>query len=176
MLSLLLYPLKQFVRVLVTNDSPRQIAAGAVIGLLLGLVPKGNLIAISLGVLLLSLRVNKSAGLTVACLVSLLGTSADGLFHRLGANMLLIDSLQPFYATLYDLPLGPWIGFNNTVVLGALLVGLYSAYPVYLITTMLLDRFQPPLARWILRYRVARALLGLDLTARLGAAGVGGNS
>jgi uncharacterized protein (TIGR03546 family) len=176
MLSLLLQPLRQTVRMLVTNDSPRQIAAGAAIGLMLGLAPKGNLIALSLGVLLLSLRVNKSAGLAVAALVSWIGVLADPFYHRLGDKVLAVPSLQTTYAWLYDLPLGPWIGFNNTVVVGALLVGAYSAYPFYLAVKLLLDRFQPPMAKFLMRYKIARAVMGLDFSSRLGAASLGGGS
>jgi multisubunit Na+/H+ antiporter MnhE subunit len=33
--------------------------------------------------------------------------------------------------------LGPWLGFNNTIVTGSLLLGLYLAYPVYWLTRRL---------------------------------------
>lgn len=171
MLSLVLRPLRGFVAVLVANDSSRQIAAGVALGAVIGLVPKGNLIAATLAILLCSLRVNRTAGLLAAAAFSWIGLHADAFTHRLGASLLTIESLQPYYAAAYNLPLGPWIGFNNTVVLGSLVVGLYAAYPVYLIAKLLLDRYQAPLAAWLMRRRVARWLLGADLTSRLGLSG-----
>lgn len=176
MLSLLLGPLRHTVKTLLANDSPRQIAAGVALGVMLGLVPKGNLIAVSLAVLLFGLRVNKSAGLAAAAAVSSVGLWADPFFHRLGAKLLAMPGMQDAYAWLYDLPLGPWLGFNNTVVMGSVVTGLYLCYPVYLTVKLLLDRFQTPVVQWLMRYRVARALLGLDLSSRLGMASVGGGS
>jgi uncharacterized protein (TIGR03546 family) len=63
MLSLALRPVRHFAQALIANDSPRQVAWGFVLGMMIGLVPKGNLTAILLGMLLLGLRVNKPAGL-----------------------------------------------------------------------------------------------------------------
>lgn len=169
MLSLFLKPLRGAAAVLLANDSPRQVAAGVALGMTLGLVPKGNLIAIALAVLLCSLRVNKTAGLMSAAFFSWIGLGLDGFAHRLGGKLLLIDSMQPTYAWLYEMPLGPWIAFNNTVVLGSLALGLYLMYPCYLTSRLVLDRAQAPLAAWVRRRRVARWLLGADLTSRLGA-------
>ena len=39
--------------------------------------------------------------------------------------------------TIFNWPLGPWIGFNNTVVTGTLLIGLYVAYPTYWFTRLI---------------------------------------
>ncbi|MEQ8838221.1 MAG: hypothetical protein RID07_15550, partial [Lacipirellulaceae bacterium] len=63
MLGFLLKPVRQLAQALTSNDSPRQVAWAIVLGVIIGLTPKGNLIALSLGVLLCSLRVNLSAGM-----------------------------------------------------------------------------------------------------------------
>lgn len=175
MFGMLIQPLRQLVQSLLANDSSRQISVAVAIGVVLGLTPKGNLIALTLGVLLLALRVNRPAGFAVAFFFSWLSPMLDGFTHKLGARLLAFEPLAPWYATLYDMPLGPWVGFNNTVVLGSLTLGLYIAYPVYLMTRMTVDRFQPPLAAWLRRRRIARALAGVDVSSRLGDAfGFGG--
>ena len=46
------------------------------------------------------------------------------------------DRVVPTDAT-FNLPLGPWLGFNNTVVAGSFLLGLYISYPVYWSTCLL---------------------------------------
>jgi uncharacterized protein (TIGR03546 family) len=116
---------------LVAGDSPHQLAAGFTLGMMLGLVPKANLIAMALCVLLFSVRVNKGLAVAAAVAFSLVGTWADPFTHKVGASVLAIDSLQAVYAAIYGLPLGPWLGFHNTVVTGSLLVGAYLAYPTY---------------------------------------------
>jgi uncharacterized protein (TIGR03546 family) len=113
------------------STSPHQLAAGFALGMIVGLVPKGNLIVLSLCVLLFSMRVNKGLALAAAIVFTMIGPYADAFSHKLGLAVLSITSFQPIYASVLCLPLGPWIGFHNTVVTGSLLVGLYVAYPAY---------------------------------------------
>ncbi len=168
MLSLLLQPIRQLLDALLANDSPRQVAWGVTIGMVLGMVPKENLIAIALGMLLCSLRVNRSAGLAAAGLFTLLSPSFDSITHLVGHKLLTESSLEPMWAWLYDLPLGPWVGFDNTVVLGSLLLGLYMSYPCYWATLVAWRRYRAPLAERIARYRVTRWVAGASLANRLG--------
>ncbi|QDU90538.1 hypothetical protein Pla175_39440 [Pirellulimonas nuda] len=168
----LVRPLRQLAGLFTAHDSPRQVAAGVAIGMVLGLVPKGNLIAVLLGMTLMVFRVNRTAGLLSAALFSWIGLGMDGFTDRLGGIVLAAPSMQGAYAWLYDLPLGPWIGFNNTVVLGSLLTGLYLSYPCYLLTHLVYARLQPPALRWIARYRLGRWLMGADWSQRLGLTGV----
>jgi uncharacterized protein (TIGR03546 family) len=146
MIGSLLRPVRRTIEAIVAHNSPRELAAGFALGMVLGLVPKGNLIAVSLLVLLFSLRVNAGMGLVAAVLFSWLGGALDPFANKLGVFVLSIGSLQATFATVLNLPLGPWIGFNNTVVAGALLVGLYFAYPVYWLGTVAFSRLRPPAA------------------------------
>lgn len=171
MLSLLIRPLRQVVDIFITNDSPRQIAFGVAIGAVLGLVPKGNLLAVSLLILLFSVRANRTAGLLSAAFFAMISPLCDSFTHRLGDKLLAIDGMQSTYAWLYDMPLGPWFGFNNTVVLGAFVLGLYLTYPCYAASHLLVKKFQPPIAKWLMRYRLARWLAGADVTTRFGIPG-----
>ncbi len=134
MLAAVLRPVRRIIQALLAHDASNQIAAGFALGMVLGLVPKGNLIAVSLFVLLFSLRVNTGIGLVAALAFSWIGPAFDPFADKLGAHILSASSLQATYATLFALPLGPWFDFNNTVVVGALAIGLWAAYPVYWFT------------------------------------------
>ena len=146
MLSFSFAILQRTAQRLAACDSPHQLAAGFTLGLMLGLVPKANLIAMALGVLLFSLRVNKGLGIAAAVAFSLVGAWADAFTHKVGALVLAIDTLQPMYAWLYGLPLGPWLGFHNTVVTGSLAVGAYLAYPTYWLVRTACCRLQKAVA------------------------------
>jgi len=137
MLSVAVAALRKFCRALLASNAPEQLALGFTIGMVIGLVPKGNLIALSLCVLLFSIRCNKGLGLAVAVVFSFVGPWTDPFAHRLGLAALSFEPIQTTYASIFKLPLGPWFGFNNTVVTGSLLMGLYFAYPVYWITRLL---------------------------------------
>jgi uncharacterized protein (TIGR03546 family) len=131
MFSLVVKALRRLVGALLLDDSPRQLAAGFALGMMIGLLPKGNLIAVSLCVLVFSLRVNASVAILAAVAFTWVGAALEPFSANLGLRVLGIASMQATYASIFNLPLGPWLGFNNTVVMGSLLIGLYLAYPAY---------------------------------------------
>ena len=153
MLASLMRPVRRGVQALLADDTPRQLAAGFAVGMVIGLMPKGNLIAVSLCVLLFSIRVNTGMGLVAAVLFSLNSTWVDPFADKLGMEVLSIAPLQATYAGVMNLPLGPWLGFNNTVVVGSLLVGLYLMYPTYWACLLACRYGQPRAAAWIERRR-----------------------
>jgi uncharacterized protein (TIGR03546 family) len=118
-------------RAMCANDSPRQMAAGIALGLILGLVPKGNLLAILVAATLFATKTSVAAGLITAVCVSLFAPLADPLTHRIGEWLLTYPSLVPLWQRLYRLPLASWTSFNNTVVMGNLLLGMMLGYPAY---------------------------------------------
>lgn len=161
----LLRPLRGVSKVLVAEDSPRQLALGFALGMVIGLVPKGNLIAVALTVALFSTRVNLGMGLLSAGLFSWLGVYLDPASHDLGMKLLGAESLRPFWNFLYDVPLARWSGFNNTVVLGGLLLGAVLFYPAYEVSRLVFAKVQPPAREWLRRFWVTRVLFGLELAA-----------
>jgi uncharacterized protein (TIGR03546 family) len=137
MLSDIVAMVRKIVRLLLAGNSPRQLAVGFTIGMMIGIMPKENLFALSLCVFMFSIRCNKALGLAAAIAFSFVAPWTDPLAHKIGQYVLTFDSLQTTYASMFNLPLGPWLGFNNTVVAGSFLFGLYIAYPVYWSTCLL---------------------------------------
>jgi len=136
--------------------------------MLIGLVPKGNLIAFVLMTLLFALRVNKPAGLMAAGIFSAVGLMLDGFAHNIGSQVLVWEAARPFHIWLYEMPLGPWLGLNNTIVIGQLIVGLYLVYPIYWYSRRFAAHVQQPLSRWFMRYRLIRWIRGVELGAHWG--------
>lgn len=169
MLSTVVAPLRYALTALVSGDSPRQLAAGMTLGMIVGFMPKGNLIAISLFVAIFALRVNSSVAILSATIFSAIGASCDSFAHKLGANVLAIQSFEPCYASIYNLPLGPWLGFNNTVVMGSLCIAAYLIYPVYWISHTSCARLQPHASAQASRSKFASWLLGAETPAQEGA-------
>jgi uncharacterized protein (TIGR03546 family) len=128
---------RSVVRSLLAGNSAGQLAAGFTLGMIIGIMPKSNLIALSLCVALFSLRCNKGIGLIAAIAFSFVGPMIDPFAHKVGLAVLGVSSFQTTYAMVFNWPLGPWIGFNNTVVTGTLLIGLYVAYPTYWFTRLI---------------------------------------
>ena len=144
MLALIHQALQQLRRIATFHTAPAQLALGFTIGALIGLLPKENLIVGFLGMLLCMLHVSKPAGCLGMCAFMWLGAVTDPFAHKLGLRVLQYEPLQSTYAAMYNMPLGPWLGFNNTVVIGSLLLGVYFSYPVYWLSYAICWRVQ----RW----------------------------
>ena len=147
MLSRFFGPIRYLLGALVAGDSPRQLALGFTVGMMIGLVPKGNLIAVGLLLVLLSTRLNVATGMVAAALFSWIGALADPLSHRIGLALLSAEGCQPIWAFLYDLPLAPWTALNNTVVCGSLALGAWLFYPTFRVSHRFFRAWQP----WLIR-------------------------
>jgi uncharacterized protein (TIGR03546 family) len=161
----LLRPLSHVVDALRATASARHLAVGAALGMLVGLAPKDNLTAVLLGMLVLAVRNNLAAAALSALVFSTISPLVDPLAHALGHTVLTIGALQGLYARVFDLPLIPWTGLNNTVVVGSLLIGLLLFYPVYRVVKYAVQRYQPSLAARLEKYRVWQILRGANLAA-----------
>ena len=111
--------------------------------MMLGLMPKGNLIALVLAILLLGTQVNLVAGALGTALFSWIGLGTDAWANSIGLWLLQHPAMQNHWARFYDLPLAPWTNFNNTLVLGNLLLGLAFALPLYWVGGRLIEHCRP---------------------------------
>ena len=163
----LLRPLRFLAQALLLDATPRQLAAGFALGMLIGLVPKGNLIAISLMALFCALRINLAAGTAAIALFAWAGTFLDPISHRVGHYLLTHQALEPYWTTLSGVKLMPWTAFNNTVVLGSTIIGLALLAPVYGLSRPVFARFAPGLAKFVQKYHVSQVLHGGEVTGNL---------
>ena len=99
--------------------------------MLLGLVPKSNLTAQLLLILVMALKINVPVALACAAVVSLINVFTDSFANPIGLWLLTNLSLKPFWTYLYNTPVVPWTNFNNTLVLGNLVLGILLFIPCY---------------------------------------------
>lgn len=163
----MLRPFRLFFKALVVDATPRQMAFGFAMGLLVGLVPKGNLLAIGLMMLMCSLRVNLGVALATVFVSSWVGMLLDPITHRIGEFLLKSESLRPLWATMYDTSLLPWTDFNNTVVLGSFTLGVAAFVPMYFISRPIFGLLTPRLVTWAQRFRLVTLLWGGELTGKV---------
>lgn len=166
---ILIRPFRLLAQALTAEDAPRQLALGFAFGLVVGLAPKGNLTAIALMTILCAVRVNLAAGMLSAFVFSWVGVLTDPLTHKVGLWLLEAEMLTPMWTAFYNMPVVPWTAFNNTVVLGSLVVGLIFAWPLYRAVLPLFEKYTPVLQERLRRLKVAKSLTGAELAGRLGA-------
>jgi len=130
-------------RAIAGRKYPHQLAWAVAFGLLLGIVPHGNLLALGLLILVLSLQINHAmAGLT-AIAASFAATRLDPFSHQVGDYLLGHPEVAPWATAAWQLPLVPWTDLNNTVVLGSLTIGVLCLVPTFLVTYPVFRLFAP---------------------------------
>ena len=159
--------LRLMIRALTAESSHKQIAVGIALGMIVGLVPKGNLLAFVLLTSFSSLRISLPAIFFSTFIFSWVAMLLDPLTDRIGEFVLTHASLVPFWTWLYDHPLVPWTQFNNTIVMGSLLLGIAICYPVYRVTLPLVEKFEPPLTARVQKMRMAKWLFGAEWLERI---------
>ena len=130
-------------RAIAGRKYPAQLAWAVAFGLLLGIVPHGNLLALGLLILVLSLKINHAMAALTAIGTSFAATYLDPYSHQLGQSLLSDPQFSEVAVKAWTLPLVPWTQLNNTVVLGSFLIGVASLVPVFLITYPLFRMFAP---------------------------------
>lgn len=139
-----LQPVLHFLKVFSKDNSPQQLASGLSMGTMIGLIPKGNLIAVLLTIVLFAFRFNLGTGLLSIFLVSMFAFRLDPIMHGFGERILHLDSIYLNFAEWHKLPIVPWLSLDNTVVVGGLALGLAVWFPVYHLSTPLFIRYFPP--------------------------------
>ena len=162
-----LKPLQFFLRALASDNSPGQLAAAFSLGLLIGLVPKGNLLAAALMLVLCVFRVNLGLGLLAAFVFSWIGVLLDPVADRLGYWLLTMPSLQSLWSQFFDLPVAPWTALNNSVVLGNFVIGLVLAGISYPWLKPILARHAARWMAYLQRYRIVKVLWGLTAVSKV---------
>ena len=158
MLARMLRPLLLLFMEVLEEESPRVLAASLAFGMLLGFVPKDNLIMALLGVLLLGLRFNLTLATASAALFSGIAAMFDPIADALGRSVLTHPLFAEFWARLYQVPLMPWTRFNNTVVMGSLLLALGLMTPAYLLAALLVERYRPAVIAWVKQLKLDQFL------------------
>jgi uncharacterized protein (TIGR03546 family) len=152
------------------NAHPGDIAHGAALGLLLALVPKGNLLWAFLFILTMFIRVNKGALFLTLILFGFVVPLLDPVLESLGFIILGIGPLQGFYGVLYGIPFMGWTRYNNTMVAGSLSAALVLYVPAYLLFRVLVAAYRKHILPAIRKSKIVHVLSNLPLIKQLLAA------
>ena len=166
---LILRPLRLLLQAFVMESTPRQMSLGLAFGVLVGLVPKGNLLAIVLGTLLASTRVNLAIATLAIVLCSFAALVCDSLFDQVGGYILAQPALQGMWTEMANMPFMPWTNFNNTIVMGSFATGLVLLWPVYRLSHPLFEKYAEKIAQRARQWRWAKLVLGAEWANRIAA-------
>jgi uncharacterized protein (TIGR03546 family) len=152
---------------LIANRRPGEVAAGVAFGLLLALIPPGNLLWPLILILTFFLKLNLGAELAALGVFRLLVPLADPLLDEIGYRVLTAQALRPVLASVYDVPLLPFTRFNNTIVMGGLVAGLVLWVPIFLLSRVGIVLFRTHLQPRIAESRIVKAFTRIPLVSKL---------
>jgi len=159
----MLKPIAKLFLALNGNVKKEQVAAGVAWGLLLGLIPTGNIFFIVLFLISFFFRNNHGAKIFGLGVVKLLKPLIVYSVDSLGWTILHIDSLQPFFTKMYNTPFVPFTNFNNTLVMGGLAAGLILWIPAFLVFLAIIPFYRNRLAPKIRESEVLKKIAKFPL-------------
>lgn len=120
---------------------PSQLAWGVAFGVLLGLIPHGNLLAVVLVLGVLMLQINHAMVALVGIGLTFFAPRFDPQFDALGRWFFDHPEASKAMASAWQYPLVPWTDLNNTVVMGSFLIGLALLLPIFVLTRPIFKRW-----------------------------------
>ena len=160
---LLLKWLQSLVKALNSDGTPGQVAAGFALGAALGLTPIANVH--NLLIVLLALVLNVSlAGFSLGWTLFVpVGFLLDPLFDAVGNALLGAPGLVPLWTRLANLPVVPFTNFNNTIVLGSLVVWIAAWLPIFFLARWAIAKYRATLYERLVKTRFFKAVQASSL-------------
>jgi len=148
------------------NLRKEQIAAGFSWGLLLGLIPAGNVFWILLFVISFFFRHHHPSKMLVIAVLKLIPMIHAPLVDLVGWEVLHIEALQDFYTTLYNMPFVPLTNFNNTLVAGGIVSGVVLWLPVFFLVSFLISLYRKTLSPKIRELKIVKSIKQLPIITK----------
>lgn len=123
-MTLLLKQIFNFLKLLNSDTGTKQLAAGLSLGLILGFAPFFSIQTLIVFAIIFVFRVQIGAAFLSAFFFKFVAFLFDQPAHYLGKAVLEMESLSPLFTTMYNIPFVPMTRFNNTIVMGSMIVSI----------------------------------------------------
>jgi uncharacterized protein (TIGR03546 family) len=148
----------KFLHVLNSEAEPGQISLALAFGLITGFTPLWSLHNLLVLLLVLVLRVNLSVFLLGTAVFSGIAYLLDPAFHRVGLAVLTAQPLEGAWIVLYNSTLWRIERFNNSIVMGSLLISLALFVPTVLALNWVIRQYRARVLASVKRLRIVQAL------------------
>lgn len=123
-MTLLLKQIFGFLKLLNSDTGTNQLASGLALGLILGFAPFLSIQTFLVIAIIFFFRVQMGAAFLSAFFFKFVAYLFDQPAHFLGKAVLEEESLRPLFMTMYNMPLVPLTRFNNSIVMGSMVVSI----------------------------------------------------
>ena len=152
------------------NRRPGEVAAAFACGMLLGILPAGNLLWVGLFVVFFFFKMHLATMLlTIAFFKVWIGLT-DPLLDRLGLVILEQPALRPFFTSVMNTPVLPFLRIDNSLVTGGLAAGIVLWVPFFFLGLLIVRIYRTTLRDKIGSSRLARFFEKTPILKKLTAA------
>jgi len=141
-MTLLLKQIFAFFRLLNSETGTNQLASGLACGLILGFSPFLSIQTFLILFLVFLFRIQMGAAFLAAFFFKFVAYLLDPVADKLGRAVLETPSLRPLFTELYNMPLVPMTRFNNSIVMGSMVVGALLVIPAFFIFRALIVKYR----------------------------------
>lgn len=126
-MTLILKQIFAFLRLLNSDTGTNQITSGLSLGIILGFAPFVSLQTVIVLLLVFIFRIQLGAAFLSAFFFKFIAFLVDSPADNLGRLLLESESLRSIWTSLYNMPIVPMTRFNNSIVMGSLVISLILA-------------------------------------------------
>ena len=130
-MTLLLKQIYAFFKLLNSETGTNQLASGLALGLLLGFAPFISLQTLLVLILVFFFRIQLGAAFLSAFFFKFVAYILDPLADKLGRSVLEATSLRELFVSLHNMPIIPMTRFNNSIVMGSMIISLILVIPAF---------------------------------------------
>ncbi len=145
-------------KILNSETEPLQISLALCFAMVAGFTPLWSLHNILVLLLALLLRVNLATFILAWIGFSGIAYLLDPAFHSFGYKILTTTSLQSLWTSLYNSILWRLTNFNNSLLIGSLLISIVLFIPLFLISNLVIKKYREHILAWVMKSRIMQAL------------------
>jgi uncharacterized protein (TIGR03546 family) len=141
-----------------SETEPFQISLALCFAMIAGLTPLWSLHNIIVLLLVLMLRVNLTTFILGWLGFSGVAYVLDPVFHIFGLYILTNNALHGFWTSLYNSTLWRLSNFNNSILMGSLIISLGLFVPLFFLSNLMINRYREHILSWVLKSRIVQTL------------------
>lgn len=150
--------LAKLLKALNSDSAPGQIALAFALALITGLTPLFSLHNVLILLIACIVRINFGAFILGTLFFSGLAYLIDPFAVSIGESLLMNASYQTMWTDLYQSDFWRATRFNNTLLLGSLVIALIAFIPLLLLSRWLISAYRHKLMVWVDKLKITKVL------------------
>jgi uncharacterized protein (TIGR03546 family) len=153
----------KLIKALSSDASPKQIAAGFILGMIIGLTPLFSIHNLIIIVLILGLKVNVGFVILAFTFFSGVAHLADPIFHNFGIWLLEKENYQSFWVHMYNNEWWAITRFYNTVVIGSFISSIILSVAMFPSVVLFVKQYRLHIHAKFQNWKIVKALKGTKI-------------